>query len=60
MKLRIPIVKHRDCSEFYRNGKLIAWSEIPDWYVQFLWSSPPNEETRIEALKEWHRRGYSE
>jgi len=45
-----------DCSKFYVDGKLLPWDELPCWYVQFLASSPPDEDTKIAAQKELSRR----
>ena len=45
-----------DCSIFYENGKLLPMCVLPTWYVQFLSSSPPNKETRLEAKKELKNR----
>lgn len=45
-----------DCSIFYKNGKLLPWSELPIWYIQFLCSSPPDKETEIAAKRELKKR----
>lgn len=47
-----------DCRVYYdNNGRLLPWCLIPGWYVQFLSSSPPDEEIGRKATKEWNRRG---
>jgi protoporphyrinogen oxidase len=48
----------RDCSKFYKDGKLLPWPDLPIWYIQFLWSSPPDKETQEAAMEEWVRRGF--
>lgn len=45
-----------DCSRFYKNNKLIPWCDIPSWYVQFLATSPPNQETEMAAKDEMKKR----
>ena len=47
-----------DCSQFYKNGKLKPFPELPTWYVQFLATSPPSQFTEKEAKEELKRRGY--
>ena len=46
-----------DCSEYYVKGKLISMEDIPYWYIQFLATSPPDENTKIKAERELIRRG---
>jgi hypothetical protein len=55
--LEKKVMENRDCSTFYQDGKLLPWDELPTWFVQFLASSPPDEETEREAKEEMKRRG---